>query len=186
MSINEAIEEKYFCLYFCSIQYGCQTLSCQVRWGSMLCPRAALHCVHFPMVLPGLPSGHPPRQMPGPSHLLEKMISMMQPWCTSSAHWPPPLMRFSHFENLVKRISIRKMSQMSIQRQLTLTDDTGNKSRLSLSQQMLVGHKVWPAIAKDSPNRPGTEGVKSPFQIPGESSSLTSEDQDWKHQGPEY
>ena len=44
---------------------------------------------------------------------------------------------------------------MSIQPELTLTDYAGNKSQLSLSQQPLVGHKVRPAIAKDSPKRPG-------------------------------
>ena len=71
---------------------------------------------------------------------------------------------------------------MSVQPQLTLTDYAGNKSHLSLSRQLLVGHKVRPAIAKDSPKRPGTEGVKSPSQIPGQR-SLTSVEQDWKHQG---
>ena len=74
---------------------------------------------------------------------------------------------------------------MSIQPQLTLTDYAGNKSHLSLSQQPLVGHKVRPAIAKDSPKRPGTKEIKSPCQIPGQSVSLTSIEQDWKHQGPE-
>ena len=71
------------------------------------------------------------------------------------------------------------------QPQLTLTDYAGNKSHLSLSQQLIVGHKVRPAIAKDSPKRPGTKGIKSPSQIPGQSSSLKSAEQDWKHQGPE-
>ena len=35
------------------------------------------------------------------------------------------------------------------------------KSHLSLSQQPLVGHKVRPVIAKDSPKRSGTKGIKS-------------------------
>ena len=74
---------------------------------------------------------------------------------------------------------------MSIQPQLMLTDDAGNKSHLSLSQQPLVGQKVQPARAKDSPKRPGTKGIKSPSQIPDQSLSLTSIEQDWKHQGPE-
>ena len=74
---------------------------------------------------------------------------------------------------------------MSIQPQLMLTDDAGNKSHLSLSQQPLVEHKVRTAIAKDSPKRPGTKGIKSPSQIPGQSPSLTSIEQDWNHQGPE-
>ena len=70
---------------------------------------------------------------------------------------------------------------MSIQPQLMLTDYAGNKSHLSLSQQLLVGHKFRQAIAKDSPKRPGTKGIKSLFQIPGQSPSLTSVEQDWKH-----
>ena len=74
---------------------------------------------------------------------------------------------------------------MFIQLQLTLTDYAGNKSHLSLSQQPLVGHKVRPAIAKDSLKRPGTKGIKSPSQILGQSPSLASIEQDWKHQGPE-
>ena len=74
---------------------------------------------------------------------------------------------------------------MSIQPQLILTDYAGNKSHLSLSQQPLVGHKVSPAIAKDSLKRPGTKEIKSPSQIPGQSPSLTSVERDWKHQGPE-
>ena len=74
---------------------------------------------------------------------------------------------------------------MSIQPQLMLTDYTGSKSHLNLSQQPLIGHKVRPAIAKDSPKTPGTKGIKSPSQIPGQSPSLTSTEQDWKHQGPE-
>ena len=74
---------------------------------------------------------------------------------------------------------------MSIQLQLMLTDYAGNKSQLSLSQQPLVGQKVQPAIAKDSPKRPGTKGMKSRSQILGQSPSLTSEEQDWKYEGPE-
>ena len=74
---------------------------------------------------------------------------------------------------------------MSIQPQLTLMDYAGNKSHLSLSQQPLVGHKVRLVIAKDSKKRPGTKGIKSPSQILGQSPSLTSVEQDRKHQGPE-
>ena len=62
---------------------------------------------------------------------------------------------------------------MSIQPQLMLTDYAGNKSHLSLSQQTLVGHKVRPAIAKDSLKRPRM------------STSLTSVELDEKHQGRE-
>ena len=46
-------------------------------------------------------------------------------------------------------------------------------------QEPLVGHKVRPAIAEDSPKRPGTKGIKSPSQIPGQSPSLTSIEQDF-------
>jgi len=80
----------------------------------------------------------------------------------------------------------RKMSHMSMQPKLMLTEYAGNKYNLSLSQQPLIGHKVRRAIAKDSPKRPGTKGIKSPSQIPGHSPSLTSKEQEWKHQGPEY
>ena len=66
------------------------------------------------------------------------------------------------------------------QPQLMLTDYAGNKSHLSLSQQPLVGHKVRPATAKDSPKRPVTKGIQSPSQIPGQSLSFTSIEQDWK------
>ena len=74
---------------------------------------------------------------------------------------------------------------MSIQLKLTLTDYEGNKSHLSLFQQPLVGHKVRLPTAKDSAKRPGNKGFKYPSQIPGQSPSLTSVEQDWNHQGPE-
>ena len=74
---------------------------------------------------------------------------------------------------------------MSIQPQLILTDCAGNKSHPSLSQQPLIGHKVRPAIAKDSLKRPGIEEIKSPSEILGQSPSLTSIQQDLKHQGPQ-
>ena len=74
---------------------------------------------------------------------------------------------------------------MSIQLQLMLTDYAGNKSHLSLSLKPLVRHKVQPEIAKDSPKRPGTKGIKCLSQIPAQSPSLTSIEQDCKHQGPE-
>ena len=74
---------------------------------------------------------------------------------------------------------------MSTQLQLMLSDYAGNKSHLNLSQQPLVGHKVRPAKAKDSLKGPGTKGIKSPSQIPGQSPTLTSREQDWKYQGPE-
>ena len=93
--------------------------------------------------------------------------------------------RDSLAENLVSRISVRKTSHMSIQPQLALTDYAGNKSHPSLSQQPLVGHKIGPAIAKDSPKRPGAKGIKSPSQILGQSPSLASTEQEWKHKGPE-
>ena len=74
---------------------------------------------------------------------------------------------------------------MSIQLQLTLVHYAGNKSHFSVSQHLLIGHEVQPAIAKDSPKRRGTKGIKSLSQIPGQSSSLTSIAQGWKHQAHE-
>ena len=126
-----------------------------------------------------------PRQMPDPSPSPWSADQPAATWGTWSAHWPPTLTRLPRWENLVSRISVRKMGHLSIQLQLMLTDYTGYKSHLSLSQQPLVGHKIWPVIVKDSPKRPGTERLESPSQIPGQSPSLTSVLQDRKHQGPE-
>ena len=56
-----------------------------------------------------------------------------------------------------------------------IMDYAGNKSHVSLSQKPLVGHKVRPAIAKDSPKRPGTNGIKSLSQIPGRMLNLKHE-----------
>ena len=117
-------------------------------------------------------------------NLLEMLTNLLQPRGMWSAHWPP-LSRLPRWENLASRINIRKTNHMSILRQLTLMDYAGNKSLLSLSQEPLVGHEVWPVTAKDFPNRPFTKGIKSPSQIPGQSQSLSSVEQDWKHQGPE-
>ena len=71
----------------------------------------------------------------------------------------------------------------------TAAADAHGRCRYQISFESLsaplVGHKVRPAIAKDSSKRPGTKGIKSPSQIFGQSPSLTSIEQDWKHQGPE-
>ena len=151
----------------------------QVSSGMGACAGAARCCVHFPPVLQGPLSDHPPGRCLAHPHLLEMPINLLQPQGTWSAHWPPPLTRLPHWENLVSRISVRKTSHMSIQPQLKLTDYAGNKSHFNLSQQPIVGHKVRPAIAMDSPKRPGTKGIKSSSQIPGQSPSLKSVEQDW-------
>ena len=75
---------------------------------------------------------------------------------------------------------------MSIQLQLMLTDVSGKKK---ISFESLSATARWTqsptSDSQDSPKRPGTKGIMSPSQIPHQSPSLTSVEQNWKHQGPE-
>ena len=110
---------------------------------------AARCCIHFPPVLQGPLSGHPPSRCLVHPHHREMLINLLQP---SMRHLVGPLDSSTHETpslNLVSRISVRKTSHMSIQPQVTLTDYASNKSHLSLSLQPLIIHKVRPAIAKD-------------------------------------
>ena len=179
---KEAIEDRP--LPVCSVKAIHSEIQLHHRSGMGACVSAACHGVHFLPVLQGPPSGHPPGRCLANLYLLKMPINLLQTQGTWSARWPPNS-RGSLVERLVSRISIREMSHMSKQPQFMLTDYAGNESHLSPSQQPLVGHKVRPATAKDSPKRPGTKGIKSQSQIPGQSQSLTSIEQDWKHQGPE-
>ena len=75
---------------------------------------------------------------------------------------------------------------MSIQLQLMLTDVSGKK-KISFESLSATAHWTQSPTSdsQDSPKRPGTKGIKSPSQIPGQSPSLKYMEQDWKHQGPE-
>ena len=55
---------------------------------------------------------------------------------------------------------------------------------MSLSQQPLVGHSLT-SDSQGFSEETWYKGIKSPSQIPGQSPSLTSIKQDWKHQGLE-
>jgi len=109
----------------------------QVRLGMGACAGATRHCVHFPPVFQGPPSGHPPGRSRAHPHLLEMLINLLQPWGTWSAHWPPPLTRLPRSDNLMSRISIRKWV-------------TCPYSRSCCSRTMQVTNLIWVSLSNRS------------------------------------
>ena len=71
----------------------------------------------------------------------------------------------------------------------TAAADAHGLCREQISFESLSATTHWTksptSVAKDSPKRPGTKGITFPSQILGQSRSLTSIEQDRKHQGPE-
>jgi len=98
--------------------------------------------VHFPLVLQGPPSAHPPGRClahpPSPSEA-------DQPGATTR-HVVGPLASSIHEAPSLSESGEQDQHQENEPHvhtdQVMLTDDAGNKSHLSLSQELLVGHKV--------------------------------------------
>ena len=104
----------------------------QVRLGMGACAGAACRCVHFLPVLQEPPSG----QLQTDAWPIPISLRCRSTCCNHEEHGRPVGCLHSRGsslrENLVRRISVRKMSHMSIQPQLILTDNTGNKPRVSI------------------------------------------------------
>ena len=151
----------------------------EVRSAMGACTGVACRCVHFLPILQGPPSSHPPGRCLAYPHLPEMLIKLLQPQSTWSAHWPLTLTR------LPRRESAKQNQHQENEPHVhTIAANTHRLCRQQISfesQQRLVGHKVRPARAKDSRKRSGTKRIMPPSQIPGQSPSLTSIEQDWKH-----
>ena len=72
---------------------GVRAVVAEIRSGMGACAGAARRCVHFPPVIQGPPNGHPPGRCLAHPHLIDMLITLLQPRGMWSAHWPPQLMR---------------------------------------------------------------------------------------------
>ncbi len=54
---------------------------------------------------------------------------------------------------------------MPVQLELAFTDYADNRPRASFMEQLLVRHKVIPAIPHDSAKALGTKGIEMPLQV---------------------
>ncbi len=66
----------------------------------------------------------------------------------------------------MSRINVGEASHMPIQPELAFMDYAGNRPQPSFMKQLLVRHKVIPAIPHDSVKALDTEGINTPLQVP--------------------
>ena len=124
----------------------------QIRTGVGACARAARRCVHFPPVLQGPPSGIPQADD--------------QPAATTR-HVVGPLASSTHETRSLRESGEQDQRKENEPHVHTAAADAHGRCRKQISFESLSAttrwtHKVRPVMAKDSPKRPGTKGIKSP------------------------
>ena len=138
------------------------------------CAAAARCRIYLRAVLLRSPDGHPPCRHTAHPHPSKMTIHLTQPRVMRTPHRASPTCRFPRRENPSGRITRREPSHMTIQSHLALAYHASNRSHPTLPEQPLVRHMVRPAVPKDPPQRPSTEDIEPPPQIPSQGPCLTS------------